>query len=139
MNNQHGKAFEDKLRRTAKGLGWYVLRLPTPTSYYTLRMPGDFIVFTPLTTLLIECKATKHDKYKPSSMRQYDKFKEFASYKTQGQAVVLVDFVDGFGDHSYTYCDADHIDGVTLKSEEGTGNLKSLLQEIEKEAYFLCR
>lgn len=138
MNNPHGKAFEDKLRRTAKSLGWYALRLPTPTSYYTLRMPGDFILFTPKTTLLVECKATKHKKYRPSSMRQYDKFKEFAQCDTQGRAVLLVDFIDDLGEHLYSYCDQDDIDGPALVSQQGVASLKDLLQKIEQEAYFLC-
>ena len=131
MNNSHGKAFEDRLRKTARMLGWYVLRLPTPVSYYTLRMPGDFILFTPNTTLLIECKATKHDKYKPASMRQYDKFKEFNIYKTQGNAAVIVDFIDSFGEHTYSHCLAADVDTKVLTAEESCNSLRDVLLSIE--------
>lgn len=137
MVNQHGKAFEDKLRRAAKRLGWYVLRLPTPTSYYTLRMPADFVLFTPKTTILAECKATRQTKLKPSSIRQYDKLQEFAAHKTQGIAVVIADFIDSYGLHSYCYTTADEMDSVVLKKEDGTEFLLDLLLKIEKEA--ICK
>ena len=134
MINSHGKAFEDKIRRVAKSLDWYILRLPTPSGYYTMRQPGDFIFFTPTTTLIVECKATKDKKYNAKGMRQLDKFQEFRNHTTQGSAVLIVDFVDEYSMHVYSYAFPEGIEDRVLTLDSSIKDLKELLLKVEKES-----
>lgn len=135
MVNSHGQAFEGRCRAMAKTLGWFPLRLPTPVGYYSLKMPGDFIFFGP-ETLLVECKATKTKKYNPKTMRQYPKFKEFIAYHPRAAAVLIVDFIDEFGGHKYSYCIGEDIDTKILTAQEAIPDLKTVLINIMSETVY---